>query len=178
MTTETAPNATSRRAHQKLIVKRVTLALVALVCVALLIEGFQAMGVAPDKARDFTTTTLDGKKWSLSERLGKKPVLLSFFATWCGPCAQEFPHLVELQKQHPDLEIVMLTREEPALLTAVPTFKTVPFTFVPNAGPVFDQYKVDSIPHTVFFDRKGKLAEEIEGYAEGALDSIGKKLTN
>src|SRR5215813_595899 len=53
------------------------------------------------KAQKFTVTTLDGKRVSLNDLLGEgKPVLLDFWATWCGPCRQEIPHLKEMNKKY------------------------------------------------------------------------------
>jgi len=49
------------------------------------------------EAPDFSTTTVDGKKVSLKDLRGKV-VLLDFWATWCGPCLGEIPHLKDAVK--------------------------------------------------------------------------------
>ncbi len=52
-----------------------------------------------DKAADFSTSTLDGKKVSLSSYAGKKPLHLVFWATWCPNCLKEIPEINALQKK-------------------------------------------------------------------------------
>src|SRR6202011_5946788 len=58
----------------------------------------------------FTLVTLDGKKVSLSDYKGR-PVLVNFWATWCGPCKVEMPWFEEFRKQYASqgFEILGLT---------------------------------------------------------------------
>ena len=51
-----------------------------------------------DLAPDFTGTIVDGQTVSLSEQKGKL-VVVNVFASWCGPCRVETPHLVELYNE-------------------------------------------------------------------------------
>ena len=51
-------------------------------------------------APDFSLTDVTGHPLKLSDYRGK-PVVLDFWATWCEPCKQEIPHLIELQNKYP-----------------------------------------------------------------------------
>jgi thiol-disulfide isomerase/thioredoxin len=64
-------------------------------------------------APDFTLPTLDGQDLRLSSYRGKV-VLLDFWATWCDPCREEIPHLIELQKTYGDrgLQVIGISMDD------------------------------------------------------------------
>ena len=61
-------------------------------------ESSQAPSANP-MAPDFTLPQLDGRDLRLSSYRGKL-VLLDFWASWCAPCREETPHLIELQNKY------------------------------------------------------------------------------
>jgi peroxiredoxin len=143
--------------------------------VGLIIEAVQGMQV---KREDFTATDLSGKQWSLAEHRGKGPILLNFFSTTCSPCAQEFPELVKLQQEYRSqgLQVVLIAREDAASLRTIPALAEAPMTLLTDSGHVFDRYGINAIPHTIFFDRSGQVATEIQGYDSSALAALEKQL--
>ena len=99
----------------KIRTKRLLLGLAAAVLIAV---GMDYYGRGVALSPDFTANTLDGKIWTLSDHRGKRPVLLSFYATWCGPCNQEFPHLARLARDYQDrgLQVVIVGLDTADLL--------------------------------------------------------------
>ena len=111
-----------------------------------------------DLAPDFTGTTVDGQTVSLSEQKGKL-VLVNVFASWCGPCRVETPHLVELYNEldRDQVEFIGLNLQEtPA---AVQSFKEEFFIEYPlvlnQGGEITDIYRPIGLPTTWFIDQEG-----------------------
>jgi len=59
------------------------------------------------EAPDFTIQTPDGKELHLKDYQGKA-ILLNFWATWCGPCAQELPKMAKLYEQYKEKGFVLI----------------------------------------------------------------------
>jgi len=112
---------------------------------------------------DFTLKDLDGKSWTLSSLKGKV-VVVNFWATWCPPCRKEMPDLEILSKRFKDKGLVVLAiSDEEAVKTVKPFIDKNGYTFpilIDTGRTVNDKYKVDGIPKTFIYDRKGKLAAE------------------
>lgn len=64
-------------------------------------------------APTFTLTALDGRRVVLAEQVGR-PVVLNFWATWCGPCRRELPLLAAAAASHPGLVVLALDQGEDA----------------------------------------------------------------
>ena len=64
---------------------------------------------------DFSLANLAGEQQSIRSWPGK-PLIINFWATWCGPCLREIPMLKELQAARPDLQIVGIAIDKPDLV--------------------------------------------------------------
>ncbi len=117
---------------------------------------------------DFTLQTLDGKSVSLSSYKGKV-VILSFWATWCGPCKVEMPSMQKLynQMKAKGLEIVAVDVAEEKYKVS-DFIKQYGYTFpvlLDKTGEVSmsDMYSAGAIPANYVIDRKGKLLARVVG---------------
>jgi thiol-disulfide isomerase/thioredoxin len=111
-------------------------------------------------APDFTLASPDGQALTLSDLRGK-PVVLNFWATWCGPCRAEMP---ELQRVHERLEPAGVTvlginqAEAPEAIARYQKELGVDFpTILDSRLGVSRQYLVNSLPTTFFIDREGVI---------------------
>jgi thiol-disulfide isomerase/thioredoxin len=123
----------------------------------------------------FTLTDLDGKKVSLSDYKGR-PVLVNFWATWCGPCKVEMPWFEEFHKQYAaqGFEILGLTDDVDAgkdTITKVAHKIGVSYPILLTDGKVQTSYGgLDVLPMSFYVDRNGVVVEETAGL--GSKDEI------
>ncbi len=123
----------------------------------------------------FTLTTLEGKKVSLSDYKGQ-PVLVNFWATWCGPCKVEMPWFEDFHKQYAaqGFEILGLTDDVDAGKDAIAKVvqKTgVTYPILLTDGKVQTAYGgLDYLPMSFYIDRNGVIVEETAGL--GSKDEI------
>ncbi len=120
---------------------------------------------AGNKAPDFTAELIDGSSLALSDLKGK-PVIINFWATWCGPCVREMPAFERLKEDFGDeIGIIAVNCGDDA-----DTVKD----FVDENGYTFpvaldENYEVamlypsNSIPYTVVLDANGKITHVSTG---------------
>jgi peroxiredoxin len=111
-------------------------------------------------APDFTLQTPAGESVSLRELQGQ-PVVLNFWATWCGPCRAEMPELQRLHERLAPAGVVVLgvnQGEGPGAVAAYREELGVDFpTAMDQRLGVSRMYGVNSIPKTFFIDRDGVI---------------------
>lgn len=136
---------------------------------------------------DFTFEKEAGKKQSIADLKGKT-VLITFFATWCGPCRQELPHIqsdiYNKYKKNPNFELIILGREHS--WEEVTKFKnenkyTMPFYPDPERK-IYSKFAGQYIPRNFVISAEGKILYSSIGFAEEEFkklkEILAKELKN
>lgn len=148
-----------------------------LVLIASLIAGCATAGqtrINSGGAADFTLAGVDGVPVTLSEHLGQKVILLNFWATWCGPCMSEMPHLQALYERHKadGLLVLGIAMDGPeGIANVAPAIRRQSITYpvlLDEETRVVGLYNPRrAAPFNVLIDRSGRVVKSAEGYNPG-----------
>ena len=132
-------------------------------------------------APNFELKDLSGNVVRLESFRGH-PVLLDFWATWCGPCRMSIPMVQEFYMKHKAEGLVVLGMnmdDDPTgVYGFVKHFKmTYPVLFAASSSAGSD-YEVDGIPHFVFIDTKGNVIDRYQGFSEQMVGAWEEDLQN
>lgn len=126
-------------------------------------------------APDFTVQSMDGKTVKLSDYFGK-PIVINFWATWCGPCETELPAFDAAYREYGDEVVFLMVNLTDGYRDTVDSVKE----FVSDSGysfPVYfdttysgaEAYSVYSIPLTVMIDKTGAIYQRHLGTMSEAM---------
>lgn len=115
-----------------------------------------------EPAPDFSVTLMDGTTAKLSDFRGK-PVMLNFWASWCGPCTAEMKNIEAVYQKHTNDDFVILAVNQGEGAETVQGYKDL---WKLNFRLVRDEtndasrlYRVQALPTTIFVDAQGKISE-------------------
>src|SRR5262245_1399342 len=125
----------------------------------------------PENIMQASIKLLDGQKTKLADYSGKV-LVVDLWATWCGPCRQEIPHLVEIAKEYKGrgVEVIGLTSENPK--TDADTVKIFSESYNINypIGWADEEMQIglmqehNGIPQTYIIGRDGKVLRHYRGF--------------
>jgi peroxiredoxin len=138
-------------------------------------------------APEFTLAALNGNAVSLADYRGKKTVVVSYWASWCGPCKVELPELREFYKRYhkadANFEILAISiDEQKADAEKYAEAEKLPFPvlFDPQSKTA-EAYSVEGIPTMFVIDKDGKIVHAHAGLEQAMqiqlMGELGLKYT-
>lgn len=146
--------------------------------IAVVAEQKPTVGYA---APHFSLIGLDGKTYKV-EGKRNKPIVINFWASWCGPCQEEAPDLAKVYKKYKDqIDFYAINSTSNDQLGEAKKFvETYELPFpVPldEKGVVSKQYQIIAFPTTFFIDKNGMIVHQVMGMLDEAeLEKQVKKL--
>ena len=133
-----------------------------------------------DPAPTFYIRTLEEKNFFMSDTLKhNKPIILSFFATWCVPCREEIPVLDSVRQEFPDMKFYLVdvsglnTNGKAMIEDSLMVAKMINFlkvnilVLMDIYGKTAEKYAVKELPTLVVIDPKGIISYMHSGYKQG-----------
>ena len=129
----------------------------------------------------FEVKALDGTKFNLDEMNGRV-VLIDFWATWCGPCNEELPHMKKIAKEFEGQPLVMISvswdSDEAKWKDFIAKHEMTWVQYRDKGNQLSNMFGIDSIPHYFTIDSDGVLTAEMVGSGsdvEGKLKKLLKR---
>jgi thiol-disulfide isomerase/thioredoxin len=118
----------------------------------------------------FTLPDLEGDTTRLADYRGKV-TLVNFWASWCDPCREEFPHMAALYRElaRTDFDIAAISDDvdDGKMRAFVREFRP-PFPILVGGGRMKGTYHYRGLPYSVLLDRDGRIIERIFGFGGAA----------
>ena len=140
------------------------------------VAGSKVVSVPFKTAPDFSLGLFNGSTFRLSDALASgKPVVVNFWASWCGPCADEAPVLQAAARRQGDRVVFVGVDVQDLDSDALAFIQKYGITYPNgsgNAGPISIQYGMRGVPETYFIAADGTLVRKWNTLTTADLDQF------
>lgn len=133
------------------------------------------------RALDFTLQDIEGRVFKSADFIGKHPMLIDFWATWCNPCKVELPHLDAIYKKYEKQGLIFLaiSEDSPRSISKVkPYVKSKNFAATilldPDGQVLKKFFGEGTLPYTILINKEGDIVRTFTGYVPGQESDIEK----
>lgn len=134
---------------------------------------------ADSEAPDFTLKSNQGVNMRLHEHRGEV-VMINFWASWCGPCRQEMPHLEQIHNDYSPMGFTLLgvnvDEDQRDADKALRRFGVSFPVLYDSDNQVAELFKVETMPTTIILDRDGNVRHLHHGYKPGYEDDYADQV--
>jgi thiol-disulfide isomerase/thioredoxin len=127
---------------------------------------------------------IEGNNVILGDLKGEKLTVLDFWATWCKPCVNSIPKLVNLSDQlkNKGVNLIGINEDSPRNTAKVQPFAfslgiTYPVLLDPNQRLLSDMM-IDALPTLIILDKNGKVIYTHQGFSNGDENVIKNKISS
>ncbi len=131
---------------------------------------------------DFSLKKLDGTIFNFREYVGKKVIVIDFWATWCKPCRKLMKKLDKIYLDNKDhIEVIAISTDNASAISKVESYvksKRLSLTVLLDPDTTVARVFNPSLklPFTVIIDKKGDIAYSHTGYMPGFEKELQKKI--
>ncbi|MCA1645718.1 MAG: TlpA family protein disulfide reductase [Chloroflexi bacterium] len=140
------------------------------------IAGSKVVNVPFTQAPDFSLTLFDGSTFKLSDTLASgKPVVVNFWASWCGPCADEAAVLQDAARRNGERVAFVGVNVQDVDADAQAFIRKYGVSYPngsTNAGPISIQYGMRGVPETYFIAPDGRLIRKWNTLTAADMDQF------
>jgi peroxiredoxin len=135
-------------------------------------------------AINFKLESIEGKQIELSDLIGKGPILINFWATWCKPCVEEMTELNKIYEEMKDKGFTLLAisiDNEKTIAKVKPFIKSRGYNFTvlfDKNSDVARKYYAQQIPYSILIDKMGKIIYTHTGFMKGDEKKLKEKIVS
>ncbi|MCB0377270.1 MAG: TlpA family protein disulfide reductase [Bdellovibrionales bacterium] len=121
-------------------------------------------------------TSIEGKAYDIKD-FKDKIIIISFWATWCTPCVDEFPSLIKLLDAYPEKVVLLaLSHDDEVMdvrkfIEAFDGYRQNMIVTLDKDKSISKSFGVNTLPEGYIFDSQGKLVKKIIGIQDWATDA-------